>query len=157
MRIEIGSQVRGLKSRELCGIMPSTNPRLGVIVLAMNRLLLLATLIVASLLALSCGGGGSALTFSIMPSSASATTNVEFGQIGGVTLQAVLSNGQTPANVQWSSNAPLVGVSFPVVGDPAGADVGCSLQGPSGAKITATITATSQGLTATAAVTCNWI
>jgi len=122
----------------------------------MNRVLLLATLIAAGLLALSCGGGGSGPSLSIMPASASATTNVELGLLGGVTLQAVLSNRQTPTNVQWSSNAPLVGVSFPVVGEPAGADVGCFLQGPSGSQITATITATSQGLTGTASVTCNW-
>jgi hypothetical protein len=120
--------------------------------------LILLMTITIGLLVSSCGGGGSsALSLSITPSSASATTNVELEQFGGVTLQADLSNGQTPTNVQWSSSAPLVGVSFPVVGEPAGADVGCSLQGPSGAQITATITATSQGLTATAAVTCHWM
>lgn len=117
----------------------------------------LVALTIAAAFVLGCGGGGGGgLSLSITPRSSTATTNVEFGEIGGVTLQAVLSNGEAPTNVQWSSNAPLVGVSFPVVGEPEAADVGCSLEGPSGGTVTATITATSQGLTGTATVVCNW-
>jgi hypothetical protein len=120
-----------------------------------SRLVSTLTLAAICFLWLSCGGGSQAPTLSIQPPTATVSNNTELGLFGGVTLQAVLSNGQTPTNVQWSGGAPLIPV-IPLSTGSAQANVGCSIQGPAGAQLTATVTATTQGLTASAKVTCVW-
>ncbi|MGO8796687.1 MAG: hypothetical protein ACLQLC_17830 [Candidatus Sulfotelmatobacter sp.] len=114
-------------------------------------------LIAACSLVLNCGGGSSGpLTLAVKPSVAAINTDVQTGQIQLVTLQAVLSSGQSPTDVQWSTSNSYVGVGGIETGNPTTTDVGCNIQGLPGWVITATITATAQGLTGTASVTCTW-
>lgn len=119
-------------------------------------LLAIVALIVASSFVLSCGGGSGPLTLSVKPATASISTNLQTGQIELVTLQAVLSNGQSPTNVQWTTSNAYVGIGGIMTGNPTTTVAGCNIQGEAGWVITATITAAAQGLTGTASVTCSW-
>ena len=122
-------------------------PRLIAVILGM--------LLVSSL---GCGGGGSmgtTNTLTISPDGQVIRTFVGSGIVSGETQFQVALNGTpvSPSNVSWTSTSACVTVQqgFPNCG------LACAaITNGGGNTLSATLTATANGVSATAIVTCNY-
>ncbi len=112
--------------------------------------LAIAVLIAICSLVLSCGGGG--LSLAVEPASASIFTDYSNGTYQGVVLTATLSNGAVPTGLQWKTSQACVAVGNNTQNTTT---VICNFTCGIG-TMTATITASAQGLTGKSSVTCTW-
>ena len=119
---------------------------------AMKRAFLIVALLVTCSSVLSCGGEGP-LSLSVEPAFADASTNYQTGTYQSVVLTAILSNGEQPSGVQWTTSDPCVAVGNDIADTTT---VVCNFTCP-GPTATAVITATAQGQTGMSSVTCTWI
>ena len=118
----------------------------------MKRVLIsVLALITTSLLILGCGSGSGPQSLTVAPASANIWTNYETGQYHDVVLTATLSNGGMPADLQWTTSDACVAPGNYIQNT---ATIVCNFT--CGGSATATIKATSQGLTGTASIHCTW-
>ena len=108
-------------------------------------------LVLLAAVSLGCGGAGMP-SLTVQPATASGYTDYETGLYQAVVLTAKLSNGQMPSGLTWSTDHPCVAVGNPVQNTET---VVCNFTCGTGTQ-TATITASSEGMTAHSTVTCTW-